>query len=295
MQNFKEIIGKIIPNSLSRIIRELRLQSGFRYKALLSGSPHLDCQYVTYYCDAGMANRIRSHLTAAVLAKRTHRNMAVYWPENKVCGATFQDLFEWSGQPIKRLKRLRTIHFPGIFEPAENLLTKIPESQAIVLAFEWQWITRDQFLHFVGSDADYARSLLCPTVEIKEKVSEVFSSWPEKICGVHVRRGDFGMYGWTIDTQRYITQMEEMQRKLGNDLHFFLCSDGSEQELQPIMEKFKGLIHRRTKSSRETSSGIKDALIDFLLLSKTKHLVLTQRSSFGEMAAFIGNVPYVYA
>ena len=278
-------------------LQRMRLTQQIRWGKPLTGAPAADGRYVTYLCDGGMCNRLKSHLVARLYAKRHGRSLLIRWPMNGQCGARFEDLFEWRGEATGHLRDQQLIEFPDINTPAADLpMNDVPAALA-VFDLSWQWITRDQFSDLLGDDADDARAAIRPQPAIAARVADVVDGWPRPIVGVHVRRGDFAtMPGWTIDLDNYITAMKQVRDEHGKDLPFFLASDADDAELAPILSAFgKDAIFREPASSRETVDGVSSALVTMLLLSHTDRLILTPRSSFGETAAFLGGQPYTYA
>ena len=81
-----------------------------------------------------------------------------------------------------------------------------------------------------------------------------------------------------------------MQIKENPKTKFFLCTDS--KEIEDMMEKeFKNRIIKYPKSnfSRTDVKATQEGLIDLILLSKTKHILGTYRSTFTEVAWWLGD------
>lgn len=276
-------------------LRQLGTIHAIRWRKYLLGEPTSNSRFVSYIADAGMCNRLKSHLIAHALAAKTGREVLLRWIQNRQCGARYEDLFEWGDTRFGRFKQISLKKFPGIRgTPEDAPLEDCPEQLILLDAF-WQWITPRQFDSFLGDYACQARNCLKPLPSILDRVESLSADWPKRVIGVHVRRGDFtSINGWTVDNAHYVRAMHELQDKLGRHLTFVLASDASNEELLPITQPFSGQVLRIPPSPRENQSGIAHALVTMLLLSRTSYLLLTPRSSFGEMAAFLGGQPFEY-
>lgn len=240
-----------------------------------------------------MCNRLKSHLVAQAFAKKTGRDLVVRWQTNRQCGVRFQDLFEWGDDRVGGFRRLAVKRFPGIHTPPEAFPLDDEPVPLVLFDTRWQWVTASQFRGFLGDFADEARTWLKPIPAIQDRVEKVIESWRRPTVGVHVRRGDFReMNGWCVATERYVEAMRGITQRMGGDISFLLASDSGDEEVKPIVDAFPGQVHRLPASARNTLEGVSEALVCMLLLSRTDHLLLTPRSSFGETAAFLGGQPF---
>lgn len=269
--------------------------ASIRLRRCLKGSNASTDRFVSYFADAGMCNRLRSHLIADSFARRTGRNLVVRWKKNRQCGAAFEELFCWGDESFGRFRNIAIKEFPGIQIPAEEHPLDDELSQLVLFDVFWQWVTPTQFLGFLGQFATEARKWLTPLPFVSERVDAASDQWPDQMVGVHVRRGDFReKQGWAIGTESYVEAMRRIREESGEDCYFFLASDASDDELAPLLAEFRGRLFRSPPSPRDDPDGVTEALITMLLLSKTDRLLLTPRSSFGETAAFLGGQPYEY-
>jgi len=297
--HIKNIFTEILPSRVVQSLAEMRNLPGIILANQYKGQYNEAGRYVTYICDGGMANRLKSHLMASQFALNTGRSLLVNWPRTQACGAKYEEIFEWNGSSHGPFFSIKILRFPG-FQPSytpdvEAFISTDHQCSLIVLDTRWQWTSRQQLFKILHTSRDNLLSNLVPVNEIKQEVSNILETWPSSVCGVHIRRGDFAQMGhWLIDIEKYCVAMEQVQAELEPDTKFFIATDAPDSEIAPVLHVFGERILKRKPSLRDTTDGVKEALIDLLLLSKTKRLILTPRSSFGEIAAFWGDVPFVF-
>ena len=116
---------------------------------------------------------------------------------------------------------------------------------------------------------------------IKEHIKEIIDSENfDNVVAVHVRLGDYS------SSQRtpimWYRDMIKIVSDYNPDLKFYVFSDGSDEELESIIE----LPHVERKF-------FGNALADILAISRCK-LVLASDSTFSAWGAFLGNVPIIF-
>lgn len=265
----------------------------------LRGPPaHPPGRLVSYLAHRGLANRMRAHYVAQDFALRTGRTLAANWPRTDECHATLTDLFEWDG-PSSFPANARTIVVR--YDPEEDLawpgLDGDPRADAVVLDAPWQNIKRLPFKRRFGDRLDAARRFLVPRPDIQAEADAFDRDWPPAVIGVHIRRGDFVTVAQqALPTYRYVRAIAAALADAPPGCALFLASDGTDDELAPVLHEVRApILPRRPPGPRHTTDGVRGALVDMLLLARTRQIVLTPSSSFGEMATFLGNVPFLYA
>lgn len=130
-----------------------------------------------------------------------------------------------------------------------------------------------------------------------KKISNAVNTFAKKhnmknMIGVHVRRGDFINY-WdgrdkVSSDEKYFQKMSQLISK-NPKTKFFLTTDSMETQ-KKFIEKFgKSIIVSSNKDfHRGTNKATKDALVDLLLLSKTKKIFGAYLSTFTELAWWFG-------
>jgi hypothetical protein len=252
---------------------------------------------VTYLAYRGLANRLRAHILAQDFALRTERKLVVNWPETPECCAQFDDLFVWKSEdrniPNKDYCLVRYDRHKH--RSSHDLTVNLPH-KSVILDINWQFVDRETFETKLGEQLDAARSYLIPKPDILQEVEKLSLNWSLLTIGVHIRRGDFiTTANQGLGLERYSRSIRKALEIMGDDATIYLASDGSKEEISPLLREFGARIINRPSLPRSSREGVRSALIDMLLLSRTQFLILTPISTFGEMAAFLGKVPYTYA
>lgn len=100
---------------------------------------------------------------------------------------------------------------------------------------------------------------------------------------IHIRRGDFKIEGWTTSLDWFVWVMDELRKQLGSDIKFNIFSDGSSDELAPILMQ---------KNTKRVFFG--SALGDLLALSQSRVLVGSYNSTFSMWASYLGRMPTIW-
>jgi hypothetical protein len=136
--------------------------------------------------------------------------------------------------------------------------------------------------------ADHGRFLMPdPNDEIKQRVEYIISGYPEKISGIHIRRGD-NIRSTNKSTDDLFKAIIEKEIRDGSSTHFFLSTDSEETE-ELFLKRYPGLIFLQSNKSfdRSTPDSAKDAFVDMLCLSRTKKIYGSYWSSFSAVASSI--------
>jgi hypothetical protein len=143
------------------------------------------------------------------------------------------------------------------FDNAGALFSKILEDHALVRS-ELIRITRDK--HKRGLAHDFRRSI-----------------------SVHVRLGDFRVGSLSTPIEWYAAAIDAVRNALGTDLPAYVFSDGSDSELQPILE-----------IPGTTRLGFGSSIADIWALSAANILIAAGGSTFSKWASYLGRMPVVY-
>ena len=109
--------------------------------------------------------------------------------------------------------------------------------------------------------------------------------------GIHIRRTDNIGSITHSPTSLFIERMKEEIRKDEKCL-FYLATD-SEKEKEQLKKIFgKNLITSPHAADRNSINGMKDALTELYILSRTNKILGSMQSSYSETAAQISGIPY---
>lgn len=147
----------------------------------------------------------------------------------------------------------------------------------------WLWTC----FNFYSND-DF--SWLRPVRAVREKVEEVTRKLGDNCIGVHIRRTDNRA---SIDCSPLSLFIERIENELEMDsaVRFFVASDDGSVR-RALRERFgESVLFREKIGERYTIEGERDALVDLMLLSRTRKVYGSYWSSFSEVAAQIGRIP----
>lgn len=247
----------------------------------------------------GISNRIKCLISMWRISDKYKKNLFIYWVRNNQCGAEFNKLFENDFKIITKEeldlikdKIVSQTHRLIVFEDEikDGFAKVFPTNRGNNIDFEFNRIpinVRENILTYLNR--------LKPIEVIRNVVDNFSIKYDiENLVGIHIRRDDFILCGdeknsHVSSDNKFIEKMNELIKKDINT-KFFLCTDCKLTE-----DKFKEIFGNKIiiypKKSRERTSilATQQSLVDLLLLSKTKHIIGTYRSTFNELAWWIGN------
>ena len=175
------------------------------------------------------------------------------------------------------------------FAEAENLHNR----QAFLLVTEGMWggyghiaAARDFMFSALYQSRFAARNLM--------RVSERLH--PEKpVVAMHVRLGDFapppaapelyrGRFNCSLPLAWYCNIAHSIYSRLGDDVQFLVVSDGTREQLQPLLDSVPAV----------TTSDLPDSDCSDLLALARADLLVCSVSSYSSIAAFLSGAPYLW-
>ncbi len=263
----------------------------------------------------GLANRLRVLASAKLMAEHTGRNLLVSWTRQPTrCNARWTDLFvnpvDEYPYPYRVLKYQEKFQCNKVrilipFQQPEILteLEPILQSDIPVIAvshfglFKPQWVLQAEFQDIRSR---FYRSLK-PISKIEQTVKSVVDGQfaNHEVIGVHIRRTDLRPDLGDVPPQQISPTslfIEEMEKLLAGNpkIKFFLATDDF-LEQKTIIEHFgdKVILYHKNTINRNSRQGIQDALIDWLLLSRTSLIIRSHYSSFSEESALVNQIPVI--
>ncbi len=260
--------------------------------------------------NGGLGNRLKGLISVIRLSKKLGRKLILYWPNTQHCGCSFNDLFENSFPEINE-EELKAIKKEGDYKLYKDVLDNASDTEKYLLFKTWKFVLlpgeipenfAKVFSSESGSNFDFEydripeelkQELLIYIRELRPKdkifIEEFAERYDLKDCvGVHIRKGD---YRFTVDRRDKVSSDEKFIKRMNElpESKFFLCTDSKETE-KKFEEIFGDRIITFSKGDRKRSktSAIREALIDQLLLSKTKHILGSYLSTFTELAWWFG-------
>jgi len=242
----------------------------------------------------GLANRLKCLISLWRISDNYNLDLYVKWKRNDDCGAEFNKLFENNFNFIvdKEIKN-KTISqtwrlIPFKKEIPDCFANAYPTSRGNNIDFEFHripWNVRENFLEYFNK--------LKP-INIIAKIVRKFSYKYnlKDVVGVHIRRRHRLSKKENIDPissdEKFIEKMNEILKE-DPSTKFLLCTDCKKTE-NKFKELFaeKIIFYPKKSLDKTTILGTQYGLIDLLLLSKTKHILGSYRSTFNELAWWFG-------
>ena len=249
----------------------------------------------------GLCNRLKSVVSCMRLGRRTGEEVRIYWePLAGSLNCRFSDLFSNDleiSPPFppasKPINSWRLAVFPEDDIPAgfdrEQPACPVPfleeGGDGRYIDFAYQRIPRE--LQSVYSEL-FAELQVTP--EIAGRVEEFAQRFKEDTVSVQIR-------AWIDDSmrQRALFEINNFTREMNRfpvDTGFFLSTDSDRVE-NYLLDRYPGrvMVYERStnrRDSRFVEAGVRDDLVDLLLLAKNKQLIGTYISTFSEVAWWLG-------
>ena len=248
----------------------------------------------------GLCNRMRAIGSAMILASKRNEELLVYWKVAPELGCPFEQLFEKSS--AFRLVNYRSDYYPPkVFRQLtgyrlgndeirqkrtengleDSFVTSLPKSVYIA--------TEEHFF----KNRDY--SAFVPRRDLMEKVEALTGEYRENLIGVHIRRTDNKPAIGKSSTDAFIRAMEAELNKNESVMFYLATDDLNEEKL--LRQRFPGHIisNEGRDLSRDSITGIQDALVDLYSLASSKKIIGSYFSSFTDLASDIRGIPLTIA
>ncbi len=244
----------------------------------------------------GLCNRMRAINSALILAKKQGKQLKVIWNVNAELGCPFEELFEptdaftvmnirskWNVSKLfYQLTRKRIGNDEIRANRDEHGLT---DDFALTLDCPLYIATEEHFFEC----HDY--SPFVPTAEIRQRIDALTCSYGSRNVGVHIRRTDNKPAIGKSSTQAFVDSMKQELAQFP-DTKFYVATDDLTEEANLRRLFPDRIISNETRDlSRDSVTGIKDALLDLMCLAKTDKIIGSYFSSFTDIAADWNGIP----
>ena len=146
--------------------------------------------------------------------------------------------------------------------------------------------------------SDDLRTLFQPNEEVQRLIDERCRDFTPNTIGIHIRRTD---HQQAIDESPIELFFEAIDRSLTPDPSpkgdgsiyplIYLATDDEATKAALRKRYGKRVITSDAKATRESTDGIRDALVEMYALSRTRHIYGSAGSTFSPIAACLGDVP----
>lgn len=262
---------------------------------------------ITFIPVGGLANRMRSINAVASLANEFNQEpLRIFWFKDQGLNCLFKDLFEpitirniqlkeasTIDQIIFDRPRTKNLHLPRIFQKVlfDSCIYEQDSRDVCFDYLSWKQHTPRayiaSFTQFYPSKYPM-KELFTPLPSIKKEIEAACTPFTSHTIGIHIRRSDHTAAIHKSPTEAFIMQMEK-ELEQHESVSFFIASD-SEEDKQKLKKRFGNrIITLNHPTQRNSSEGIKNAVIDMYTLAGTQKIFGSFGSSYSEIAAQIGN------
>jgi hypothetical protein len=249
-------------------------------------------------CSSGLCNRLLVLAGSLRIAARTNRKLWLYWPQNQDLGCPFDQLFTNTFPMLEKeafttlLDTTFTAKIYNAWKTKGPMFKTIsadgdPDMNIVIIkGWSYPMFEGEGYSHEL--DSELRRNLLSftPVPEIQAVVDGF--ALPLATIGVHVRRGDHvDEFGQSKD-EYFMAAMRGIRQRRP-DVKFFLATDVADTE-QRFRQAFGDslLAVPKTWKGRADARGVREGLIDLLLLSRTSAILGNIHSSFSQVAGRLG-------
>ena len=262
----------------------------------------------TIILEGGLGNRMRVAAAAYAMAQRTGIPMQVIWTSQWGMRCRFDELFKegeafirdahgfekilfarptWKNLHLSRLlQRLSYQHI--IFAPQIWNLNK--EGFDYETWFKQGNTLMTAYRDFCPWTSDALRLIFQPNERVSQIVKARTSLFSAHSIGVHIRRADHQQAIDESPLELFIAAIDH-EIEQHPDLCIYLATDDEATKTTLFTRYGSRVLTSPAVASRESSNGIREALVDMLTLSRTQHIYGSAGSTFSPVAACLGDVP----
>lgn len=265
----------------------------------------------------GLCNRLRN--MDYVFQMKDELNLddfVLYWYNDRNCGCNLQDIMvppvKFKNKPFPKdsIKDcLNRKDFPGLFSSMlnnlvhrsiyrkyENVFVDDAEFQFDydrVPAELDKYLNENSVVYFRGchnktDHRDY--SWLKFNQDLIEEAERRTRDYPNYIS-LHIRRTDHKLCVLESPTYVFFDFLDEIL-KVNPNQYVYLASDDDELVKQAQEQYKDNLIpHPKMELSRLTRQGIRDAVVEFLIMARSQRIYGSFSSSYSEEAGYYGDIP----
>jgi len=267
----------------------------------------------------GLANRLRGIASGiSLLQKDEEMSLEVIWNPNPSLAAKYSDLFEPICHPRVRMTNLN--NYPIVrahmnrsrfgwkhrLARASRLIpiTQKKSAEAFSRTFPDISLRQSKFAFMSGNTGflstchEFATSpvweYFIPTPSIMQRIDSVAEKLGPNSVGIHIRRSDNAKSWEKSPLSVFISAIQNTLQE-APQTRFFLATDSPDVQTALIQIFSKEVIITREgiSLSRDSISGMEEAVIDMWSLSRTNKILGSYWSSFSEAAASIGGIPFI--
>jgi hypothetical protein len=238
----------------------------------------------------GLANRMRAISSGYQLTNDKSEKLFVLWEQNHELNCRFEELFDAIPNVIFIQSSIAILYykkFIKFFFSKKELLESYKTREDIKKNNYSKFYLRT-CNQFYGNYQDL--SMFRPHDKFINEAKKLVNN--DLVIGIHIRMTDNSISIKNSPTYLFDKVITD-EIKLNNDIKFYLSTDDSEVEELFLKKYTKFIIVRKKERNRNSPTGIKDALVDFIALSFTSKIYGSYFSSFGAFASIFGNKQFI--
>ncbi len=254
---------------------------------------------------SGLANRLLLLAGSLRIAELTGRKLVLHWPVNDAVGCSFAHLFTnpltmFRAEDIaavldscSTVKVYNSWHHSLVFTAVAE--DGDPDTQIVIMK-GWhapRFRTEQDTPAFWAQVRTHLRALE-PAPGIREESGKF--ALPERCIGVHLRRIDTYLPEFSVSADEHFERIMDALIAAEPSVNFLIASDDAATE-QKFLKRYAGraLSFEKKRRTRNNPRGIEEALIDLLLLGRTRAVLGNHYSSFSFLAGEFAGRPALYA
>lgn len=244
----------------------------------------------------GLCNRMRAINSAMVLAKKQGKKLKVIWNVNPELGCPFEELFE----PTDAFTVMNIHSKWNLIKLFYQFTRKRIGNDDIRANRDSSGLT-DEFTKtldgplYIATEEHFFEchdySAFVPTAEIAARIDTLTGAFGSHNVGVHIRRTDNKPAIGKSSTQAFIDSMQKEISLFPNTKFYLATDDLSEEENLRRLFPDRIISNETRDLSRDSITGIKDALLDLQCLARTDKIIGSYFSSFTDIAADWNGIP----
>jgi hypothetical protein len=233
---------------------------------------------------AGFANRVRAMVSGICLAEALDIPLVVHWfPKSPECACKFSSVLDAESLP-KTVK----IAPEDLYMASEVLSQEDWERKNYYWDKTSDVSIKSYGIFFWNERYDFHLRNLKPSRLVKDFLDRRCASVPwEKTIGVHIRRGDNKKSIEGSPLSSFLQKMETQPSAF-----FVVCTDDMKTKEKLMIGFGDRCLFPALVLSRKTEEGMIHGVADFFALTKSTQIWGSVHSSFTEMAARYGSIPF---
>lgn len=255
---------------------------------------------------AGLCNRMNAITSGLLYLKNNPEcKMKILWWKSHDCNAWFSDLFEEINPNVQKLRSIikdrpatiRNLYLPRLFRQYFYDFAMTPKYRAE----DFDKLTRNKKKIYVACHNNWNQYLITenlasifrPIKELQERIDKVTIDWNKSdIIGLHIRRTDNVIAIEKSPIDRFYTLMDSEIEK-NNNVRFYLATDDEEIKSEMIKKYGNRIITQKISLRRNSTKGMKDAVVDLYCLGSTSKIIGSHHSTYSIIASQLYNIELI--